>query len=218
VAVVDYPAPVAGPLMIYVAGTGSFAADVAEVAQDAGFEVGGLIELRDPDRVGTEIHGFAVIALGPSPHPDAVAIVGAGGDRASISDQLEQAGWRFATVIHPRAHVPRSAQLGAGTLAGPGAILGAGVRTGRHVVLGRGCTVGHHTALGDFVTINPGADVAGNAELGDGTFVGIGAVVRDHVRIGQRAVVAAGAVVVADVDAGAEVRGVPARPVERAAP
>ncbi|MDX6692314.1 MAG: hypothetical protein QOG15_3771 [Solirubrobacteraceae bacterium] len=204
--------------MIYVAGTGSFAADVAEIAQDAGFDVAGLIELHDPARVGTQIHGFEVVALGPPPDPEATSIVGAGGDRVAICDQLEGAGWRFATVIHPRAHVPRSAQLGPGTLAGPGAILGAAVRTGRHAVLGRGCTIGHHTVLGDFVTINPGVHVAGNAALGEGAFVGIGAAIRDHVRVGARALVAAGAVVVADVPAGAEVRGVPARPVERAAP
>jgi sugar O-acyltransferase (sialic acid O-acetyltransferase NeuD family) len=215
---VEYPAPVGGPPTIYVAGTGSFAADVAEIAQDSGFEVAALIELQDPARVGTEIHGFEVVALGAPPDPDATSIVGAGGDRAAICDQLEHAGWSFATVIHPRAHVPRSARLEAGTLAGPGAILGAAVRTGRHVVLGRGCTVGHHTVIGNFVTINPGADVAGNAELHEGAFVGIGAVVRDHVSVGSHAVIAAGAVVVADVPAGAEVRGVPARPVERAAP
>ena len=49
---------------IYVAGTGSFALEVAEYARDAGFTVAGLIELQDPARVGTEVHGLPVRAGG----------------------------------------------------------------------------------------------------------------------------------------------------------
>jgi len=43
---------------IHVAGTGSFALEVAEYARNAGLEVAGLIELQDPARVGTEVHGL----------------------------------------------------------------------------------------------------------------------------------------------------------------
>ena len=198
--------------MLFVAGTGSFAADVAEVAQDAGYEVGGLIELRDAARVGTRVHGLPVIGM-THPGGDAAVVIGAGGDRDAIWSELAGRGWRAKTVVHPRAHVPRSAALGPGTLVGPGAVLGAAAATGTHVVVGRACSVGHHTTVGDFATVNPGAQVAGNVELGRKAFVGIGAVVRDHVRIGAGAVIAAGAVVVGDVDDGVQVRGLPARPV-----
>ena len=198
---------------LHIAGTGSFALEVAEYALDAGWRVSGLIELMDDERVGTVIHSLPV-RDGAAP---GLAVVGAGGDRRAMWAPLAAKGWQAAIVRHPTAHVSPSARLAPGCVIAPGAVVGAASDLGEHVLIGRGALVGHHTSLAGGVVLNPGANVAGHVEIGAGSMIGMGAVVADHITIGEGAIVAAGAVVVRDVPAGARVQGVPARAFEPAA-
>jgi sugar O-acyltransferase (sialic acid O-acetyltransferase NeuD family) len=199
---------------IHVAGTGSFAVEVAEYVTAAGHRVAGLIELVDRSRVGTRIHALPVRAPDDMPAAGARAVVGAGGDRLSIWAPLAAHGWRPATVLHPAAHVSPSARLGDGCVIAPGAVIGAAAELGEHALVGRGALVGHHTALGAGVVVNPGANIAGHVRVGAGAVIGIGALVVDHMEVGAGALVAAGAVVVRPVAHGVRVQGVPARPFE----
>jgi sugar O-acyltransferase (sialic acid O-acetyltransferase NeuD family) len=200
------------PRTLHIAGTGSFAAEVAEFARDAGFEVAGLIELLDPERVGGTRHGLAVIAAEDPEAARGLAVIGAGGDRLAHWARLAGQGWSAATVVHPRAHVSPSARIGEGCVVGPLAVIGAATELAAHVLLGRGALVGHHAVLGSGTVVNPGANLAGHVRLGAGVLVGMGAVVADHVSVGDGATVAAGAVALRDVAAGTRVQGVPARP------
>ena len=77
-----------------------------------------------------------------------------------------------------------------------------------------GALIGHHTVIGNFVTIQPGANVAGVCHVGEGTYIGMGAIVLDRIRIGAHSVVGAGAVVTKDVPDHVQVVGVPARIVK----
>jgi acetyltransferase EpsM len=194
---------------LFVAGTGSFAADVAEVARDAGHHVAGLIELFDPARVGETIHGLPVV--GREAPPDAYFGLGAGGQRGVLCEELAQADWRRQTVAHPSAHVPSSVSLGARVLVGPHVVLGASAVVEEDALLARGLLVGHHTRVGRGAVLNPVRTWPATVTLGAGAFLGLGCVIRDHISIGAGAVVAAAAVVVADVAEETQVRGVPAR-------
>jgi acetyltransferase EpsM len=78
----------------------------------------------------------------------------------------------------------------------------------------RGVLIGHHTRIGDYVTLSPGANVAGCVEVGDGAYVGMGATVLDRISIGSHSIVGAGAVVTRDVPEKVQVQGVPARVVK----
>jgi sugar O-acyltransferase (sialic acid O-acetyltransferase NeuD family) len=194
---------------IFVAGTGSFALEVVEYARDAGFDVGGLVELGDDSRVGTEIHGLPVSSLLAG--LGRRFVVGAGGDRLRHAARLELQAWTSAKVVHPRAHVSASAELAPGVVVAPGAVVGAAASVGSHTLIGRGALIGHHTRIGSGATINPGGNVAGNAVVGDGATVGMGAQISNGIEIGSRSVVAAGAVVVRPVADETRVQGVPAR-------
>jgi sugar O-acyltransferase (sialic acid O-acetyltransferase NeuD family) len=194
---------------LFVAGSRSFSAEAACFAEEAGFEVAGLLEPYDRARVGTQIHGYPVTWVEET--PPGVALLGTGEtDRRPLVERLRASGWALATLVHPRAHVATTATLGAGAVIAPGAVIGAAVQIGECVAVGRGALIGHHTDVGSFATLGPGANVAGNVGLQEDVFVGMGAVVRDHVTVGAGSVVAMGGVVVDDVPPGVEVRGAPA--------
>ena len=197
---------------LHIAGTGSFAAEVAEFARDAGHDVVALVELLDRERVGGRIHGLPVVALGPPPDPDARIVIAMGVDRGEVARRLDELGWRGEAVVHPAAHIPASARIGDGAIVGPGAVVGAETSIGEHTLLSRGTLIGHHTRIGAAVAINPGANIAGNCVVEDGAFIGMSASVVHGVTVGAGAVVGAAALVLKDVAGNERVQGIPAKP------
>jgi sugar O-acyltransferase (sialic acid O-acetyltransferase NeuD family) len=199
---------------LYMAGSGSFAVEIADWAGDAGWEVRGLIELLDPARVGGATDGHPVVALQP-PAGNPRAVVAAGGSRDEHWSTIERLGWGTATIVHPSAHVSSTATLAAGCVVGPGAVVGAMSAIGPHTLISRGTLVGHHCRIEGFVSLMPGANLGGHVRVGERSTVGMAAVVVNGGMIGRGATVAAGAVVLGEVAQGARVQGVPAREYRR---
>jgi sugar O-acyltransferase (sialic acid O-acetyltransferase NeuD family) len=125
--------------------------------------------------------------------------------------ELQAAGARLASLIHPSATLSRHARLGAGSVMFAGAVVNTDAQVGMGAILNTGCSVDHDCLLGDAVHVSPGARLAGGVKIGDLSWIGIGASVRQLVRIGSRVMVGAGATVVADVADDLTVAGVPAR-------
>lgn len=196
---------------VYVAGTGSYAAEIVEFAQACGFEVPALIELINPERVGNTVHGLPVIAANELPFVGARATLATGSNRMETWALLAKNGWLAATVVHPSAYVSVSATIAAGCIVGPACVLGAQTTLAEHVLLGRGALVGHHVTVGAGAALNPGANIAGNVTIGAGAIVGMGAIVVNGLTVGERAIIAGGAVVVRDVADDTRVQGVRAR-------
>lgn len=110
------------------------------------------------------------------------------------------------------------AEPGARLTIGDGVYLGHDV----HVHAVDDVEIGAGSMLADGVLVNSGGHDAANAmattrqgaiHIGRSVFVGQRAIVLGGVTIGDGAVIGAGAVVTRDVDAGATVAGVPARPL-----
>ncbi len=137
--------------------------------------------------------------------------VGTPATRRRIAERCDAAGLTAAVVVHP------SATYGVDVTFGPGTVVCAGVRItnnvhlGRHVHLNLNVTVGHDTCIGDFVSVNPLVAISGDCRIGAGTMFGTGSVILQGLETGDGSVVGASACVTRDVDAGAVVKGVPAR-------
>lgn len=196
---------------LHIVGTGSFAAEIAAWVADAGLEAEALIELEDPDRIGTVVNGLPVI--GPdSPPAGARAILGRGGRRREHWAPLEAAGWVPAGVVHPSAQLATTAEVAPSATVGPLAVIGAEAVIGASAIVSRGALVGHHVRIGEFASLNPGVNVGGRSEIGADAYLGIGSIVVDSTVVGAEATVAAGAVAVRDVAAEIRVQGIPAIP------
>jgi sugar O-acyltransferase (sialic acid O-acetyltransferase NeuD family) len=197
---------------VFVAGTGSFAAEISDWARAAGLEVAGLIELLDDRRTGTTVHSLPVIGIGAA-SSGANAVIGSGGDRREMRARLAEHGWDLLSVVHPAASIAADVRLGDGVTIGPRAVIGAASEIADNGLVSRGVLVGHHVRVGDSAILNPGANIGGNTTIGDSAYVGMGATILNGLTVGAGAVVAAGAVVLRDVEAGERVQGVPARVV-----
>ena len=198
-------------LDLFIAGTGSFAVEIADWARAAGHRVVGLVELLDDSRIGTRRHGLDVSGAEAAP-AGARVVLGSGGDRRAAWERLEAGGWRPCGLVHPTAVLAADATVEAGATIGPVAVLGASSLIGRHALVSRGALVGHHVDVGAFSVLSPGTNIGGNTTIGDDVLVGIGATVVNGCSIGAGAVIAAGAIVLRDVEPGTRVQGVPARP------
>ncbi len=88
------------------------------------------------------------------------------------------------------------------------------VRLGNNVTLSTCALIGHDASIGVIGrATGKKLDSVGKIDIGDNVFVGYGAILLPGITIGPNAIIAAGAVVTRDVEPGAVVAGVPAKPV-----
>lgn len=124
--------------------------------------------------------------------------------------QLDSAGAKLITLIHPSATVSRYTKIGLGSVIVAGAVINPDCIIGSGAIINTCSSVGHDCTLGDAVHICPGARLAGGTEVDDRAWVGVGSSVRQLIKIGADAIIGAGSAVVKDVPASTTVMGVPA--------
>jgi sugar O-acyltransferase, sialic acid O-acetyltransferase NeuD family len=199
-----------------ILGAGGHGRVVADTALAAGWPEVAFFDDSFPERRETgdwPIAGRAAELMGRAADFDAaIAGIGNPAARLSLSDDLAAAGFRLATIIHPRAWLSPRAGIGEGSLLSAGAMVNVGARLGRAVIVNTGATVDHDCRIGNGVHIAPGAHLSGEVTVGEKSWIGVGATVRQGIRIGAGVMVGAGAVVVSDLPDGVTAIGCPARP------
>ena len=135
--------------------------------------------------------------------------------RARVVEALGSAGGRGATLVHPAAHVSKTARLGPGVYVGPGAVVHSFAEIGAHAIINSGAIVEHECVIGMGAHVAPGAVLGGGASIGASTLAGLGCRVLPRVAVGARCTIGAGAVVTRGVADAGLVVGVPARAANR---
>lgn len=143
---------------------------------------------------------------------DLFIAIGSNSARLQLLHKFLAAGAVIPTLVHPRAHVSKHAQLGRGTFVAPMASVNVAAKLGSAVIVNTGASVDHDCQLADGVHVSPGARLAGGVVVGPETWIGIGASVREGIHIGSKVIVGAGAAVVTAISDNMKVLGIPARP------
>ncbi len=202
-------------------GGGGHALVVAEAAALAGYFVTGFYDDRTDAVLARRVAAVRLGSLDDFLNADGttayIITIGDTATRSALEHRVRRG--RPATracraIVHPRAVVSPSAELGAGAFIGPGAIVHSFAHVADHAIINSGAIVEHECKIGEHAHIAPGAALGGNVSVGRATLVGIGSRVIPGVKIGNDAVVGAGAVVIRDVQDRTRVVGVPARVME----
>jgi sugar O-acyltransferase (sialic acid O-acetyltransferase NeuD family) len=191
---------------LLILGAGDHARAVADVATECGWTVAGFTDRaggpKRPDVLGDDSQVADLIRAGKA---DA-AIVGVGNTalarRAELFDLLKTAGAKTPSLVHPRATVSRTCQIGEGVVIFPGVVLGAHVEIGDDVVLYSNAVAEHDCRIGTHAYLSPGVILCGAVTVESGAFLGAGAVVLPGLTVGKNAKVSAGDVVRGNVQPG----------------
>lgn len=136
--------------------------------------------------------------------------------RQSLYQQAEKTGFRISDcLVDPTAILPRTFRADFGGYVNAGVVIGGVTTLGLGVLINRNASVGHHCQIDDFVSIGPGAVLAGNIRVGAKSVIGAGAVIQPDVRIGKNVVVAAGTVVRKNVPDNSLISGNPGKILKR---
>jgi sugar O-acyltransferase (sialic acid O-acetyltransferase NeuD family) len=175
----------------------------------------------DADRYGHEVGGVEIRGGDDSvfhhPPGEIELVNGIGSTRVphrrqTVFERFREAGYRFASVVHPSAVIAPTASLGQGVQVMAGAVVQHNARIGDNVLLNTRASVDHDCVIGEHVHVAPGVIVCGSVLIGAATHVGAGATIIQGLHIGDRVLIGAGSVVVSPVPSDSQVLGVPARP------
>lgn len=173
---------------LLVVGAGGHGRSVAEAAELSGqFAVVGFLD--DSLPAGETVLGVPL--LGPvasmadhrATADQTIVAIGNNTVREKLMHQLAEAGFEWATVVHPRAIVSPSAVLGKGSAAMAGAIVGTEARLGVGSIVNCGAVVDHHATVDDFGHLGVNASMAGGTVLGRGAWMQAGSALGYGVKV-----------------------------------
>lgn len=183
-------------------GGGGHCKSVIEVAESAGYEIKGILDM--PDEVGKEVlPGHKVIGTDDEipqyvEECDFVITVGFIKNpaiRIKLYNKVKAAGGRLATIIASTAHVSKYAELGEGTVIMHHAFVNAGAKIGDNCIVNTFVNIEHDAEVGNQCHISTGTMVNGECKIGDNCFIGSQSVCANCIEIASDIIVGAGSVV-----------------------
>ncbi len=183
-------------------GGGGHCKSVIEVAESAGYEIKGILDM--PDEVGKEVlPGHKVIGTDdeiPQYVEECDFIITVGfiknpALRIKLYNKVKAAGGRLATIIASTAHVSKYAELGEGTVIMHHAFVNAGAKIGDNCIINTFVNIEHDAEVGNQCHISTGTMVNGECKIGENCFIGSQSVCANCIVIASDIIVGAGSVV-----------------------
>ncbi len=120
----------------------------------------------------------------------------------------------FPSIISNFARVSKTLTMGIGNIICDNVVVTVDSKLGNFAIIDNTCLIGHDVRVDDFVTLYPGAIVAGNVHIGNNCELGTGCNIIQGLDIGKRTIIGAGAVVVRNIPENCTAVGVPAKPIK----
>jgi sugar O-acyltransferase (sialic acid O-acetyltransferase NeuD family) len=150
--------------------------ETIELCESCGYTILGLV---DNSHKGSYM-GYSILGVDNDVdrlHKQfANALIVVGPDNPKVKRKLfelyKKAGFKFATIISPKANISKTATIGEGCIVQTGVNVSANTIIGRFCKLNFNCNVMHDVSMGEFATIAPNAVILGRSILGKGVYIG----------------------------------------------
>jgi sugar O-acyltransferase (sialic acid O-acetyltransferase NeuD family) len=202
---------------IYIVGAGGFGRETLDALLASFEHVGRTLERQptvrfvDENLAGSTVRGIDVVSLEQVANGLYVVAIANPEVRRRLAGVLKDKGLQPYTVVHPRAIIGPETKVAPGCVVLGGAYVSSSVTLAEHVQVNYNATVGHDAVLETYVTVLPGANLAGATKIQFGATIGSNACVLQGLTVGAGSTVGAGAVVTNDVPKRIVAKGVPAR-------
>jgi len=143
----------------------------------------------------------------------AITAIGNNTARAEKFNLLKNKGFQMISIIHPQALIDTKVSYGENVIIEMGTAIHTHSTIGNNVFLGGEALIGHHNTIGNHVLVGGNVSFGGSVIVEDYVSLGVGASIKPGIRLGKGAVIGVGAAVIKDVEPGATVVGVPAKPI-----
>jgi sugar O-acyltransferase (sialic acid O-acetyltransferase NeuD family) len=196
------------PYHILVYGGGGHAKSVIDMIRAVGgYLIAGIVD--DHLMVGTQVLGVPVLGSSvilDSLHEQGISLavntvggIGKPDVRVKVFEKLDQAGYQFPSLIHPRAFVEPTARIAEGVQILPLAYVGSDSQVGFGCIINYGAIISHDCTLQDYVNLSPGGTLAGGVTVGERAQIGMRATVNLNLTIGAEVRIGNGATIKKDV-------------------
>lgn len=156
---------------LLIIGAGGHGRVVKEIAEDIGiFDRIDFVDDNSPNAVGTTED----LAHLKQQYQSAVVAIGDYHVRKMYIEKLREFGYHIVTLIHPEAHVSKSARIGEGTVIEPKAVVHTGATVGVGCIISIGAVLDHDVTAQDYVHVNAGAVCMAGSRISEGTKIDAG--------------------------------------------
>ena len=126
------------------------------------------------------------------PNDRFILAVGDVAGRRKIAESILERGGEFINLIHPSAHIFRSAEIGRGVIIFPCAYVGADAKIGDFCLMNAHSLAGHDAILGNFSEMAPYSILGGGTVTGEECFFCMHAVTAPKTKLGNRVIISQG--------------------------
>ena len=180
---------------LYIFGAGGHAKCVIEAARLSNLQPSAVLD--DHPRVDS-LCGLHVFRAADFPLAKPFRFIVAIGNCAIRRQKYElllAAGGQPQTVIHPRAYVSPSAQIGEGSVLLHFSTVDADSIIGENCILNIGSIVGHDCRVDDHSHISANVAIGGGCHIKQGSWLSLGASIKEGVTIGEESFVGLGGMI-----------------------
>lgn len=109
--------------------------------------------------------------------------IGDNSAREKIYTTLKNNGIKFFNVIHNKACIDKTVDIGTGNYIGPFAYIGTKSKIGDGNIIFKGVAINHHNRIGNHCFFSPNSSVGGYTIIGDRVKIGMNSVVNPYIKI-----------------------------------
>lgn len=163
---------------------------------------------------GIEVFGREV--LEKYPEAEVLAVPGSPTNylkRKDIIHHLQINPHRFATIIHPKAHISDYAKIGYNVLIMAGVVLTSNCVIENHICILPNSVIHHDSIVKSYTLIGSNTIIAGNVTVGQNCYIASGSNVINGINIGDESLIGLGSNVIKNIDSQSKVVGNPAKPI-----